>query len=1070
MKPFIYLLLLVHVTCFGQSPTFVLNQEGHVGRIQKILPTLDRKAFITFGSDKSIGFWDVREGRFLQKKWLDIGQGDNGRFIDVDRGTRTGLVALARINSEGRPVVNLIDLQSDRVVGTFEGFTYDLGFVRIDPQERFILTGAAGTGNSIAEPLRLWKIPALQAEAFKVNRWTAELSRHTAHDATLERDGNRLFMMTAYGEDIIVDIVHDPSALPDYTFRKRNPPTKHLGHMALARTSNRVLSVGHTGEVNFFDAVSGSTETILNVRKGWGTDTGDSTSQEVTVNPSGTFAVVAGNVHDRPNDFVEFFDLTQKKKVGSKSGWNQAIKFVSDSVFASETGNGFSLYNVFTMEQKLISRPRAMVQDAILFGPDHTVVFDSSRQSFNFDIQELKNVESIGTGYAGAKSNYHGQKLAIHPSTYTLTIDNVAHSFFPFGMSVNAFSFLNDGRVVAGRTGYRTYGYFLLSYNLNRRISKWELEPIDAFDGPLGSIISIAPSPNEESSLFAARDRLGAITLIDANGPSTPAYKNLLRYWPFVNLNLDVKKGTEAFASPKSGYQGSLKKGDKLIAINGVGVDNNVAIIRLLEASNAAAPVNLEVQRGGQKLQSVEKLNTVNWHQPLLSFVPLDNQEWLCWTPQGYYATSASGERWGGWVINKGVNHFSEFHPIYDFKKQFYKPDLLKLVAKHQSFEAAVRTYNETAVQPLSFTSGLNEKLPPTIGWVSPARDTTVSKSTVRFVAVVQSSSKLQSAKVLLNGRTILRRDQLTIRQERDAPEYTVSFDLDLVATENVINLFVENEFGTTISRERSLRMTATETGIEKYKPNLYFVGVGVSHHSIPAYSLSFADRDAISMSEVYQSQKGLLFKNVFTRTLTNENATRTNILEAFYWLEQNATQKDVVVIFIASHGINDKDKFYILPYDGDPDRIRITGVDWTNFGDVLGNLPSKVLLFVDACHSGKLGANLLAKRGNTDLVEAVRALATEENGVVIMAASTGKESSLESPEWQHGAFTLALIEGMGDGKADINGDHVINIREIDYYVAERVRELTNGRQHPTTQKPSVVSEFPLVMKREGDR
>jgi hypothetical protein len=42
-------------------------------------------------------------------------------------------------------------------------------------------------------------------------------------------------------------------------------------------------------------------------------------------------------------------------------------------------------------------------------------------------------------------------------------------------------------------------------------------------------------------------------------------------------------------------------------------------------------------------------------------------------------------------------------------------------------------------------------------------------------------------------------------------------------------------------------------------------------------------------------------------------------------------------VIFMASHGLNDKEKFYILPYDGDPERIRITGVDWSNFADVLG-------------------------------------------------------------------------------------------------------------------------------------
>ena len=287
---------------------------------------------------------------------------------------------------------------------------------------------------------------------------------------------------------------------------------------------------------------------------------------------------------------------------------------------------------------------------------------------------------------------------------------------------------------------------------------------------------------------------------------------------------------------------------------------------------------------------------------------------------------------------------------------------------------------------------------------------------------------------------------------------------MDLLNLENTVNIFIENEHGSTISEERILRSEKIQKGIERYKPNLYLLSIGVSQHSDPAYRLSFADKDALAIADLYLNQKGKLFKDVFDKTLTNEQATRNNILEAFYWLEKNATQKDVVLIFIASHGINEKDRFYILPYDGEPDRIRITGVDWLDFSDVLGNLPSKVLVFIDACHSGKLGANLLAERGRTDLLEAIRALATEENGVVIMAASTGKEYSFESPEWRHGAFTLALLDGLKDGEADLNKDGIINIREIDYFVAERVKELTKGKQHPTTQKPSVVAEFPLLL------
>ena len=73
------------------------------------------------------------------------------------------------------------------------------------------------------------------------------------------------------------------------------------------------------------------------------------------------------------------------------------------------------------------------------------------------------------------------------------------------------------------------------------------------------------------------------------------------------------------------------------------------------------------------------------------------------------------------------------------------------------------------------------------------------------------------------------------------------------------------------------------------------------------------------------------------------------------------------------------------------------------------------------------------------------------------------------------GAFTRALLEGFGQlepfGKtglpknADcINKDGVVYLNELDAYVAERVKELTNGAQHPTTQKPSSVRSFPIAV------
>ena len=76
--------------------------------------------------------------------------------------------------------------------------------------------------------------------------------------------------------------------------------------------------------------------------------------------------------------------------------------------------------------------------------------------------------------------------------------------------------------------------------------------------------------------------------------------------------------------------------------------------------------------------------------------------------------------------------------------------------------------------------------------------------------------------------------------------------------------------------------------------------------------------------------------------------------------------------------------------------------------------------------------------------------------------ASTGRGYSIEKSNWGHSAFTKALLEGLGEAKADYNGNHTISIKEIDLYVTDRVKELTKGRQKPTTIIPDSIPDFAL--------
>jgi len=95
-----------------------------------------------------------------------------------------------------------------------------------------------------------------------------------------------------------------------------------------------------------------------------------------------------------------------------------------------------------------------------------------------------------------------------------------------------------------------------------------------------------------------------------------------------------------------------------------------------------------------------------------------------------------------------------------------------------------------------------------------------------------------------------------------------------------------------------------------------------------------------------------------------------------------------------------------------------------------------------------------------------VMELSSAENGAVVFTSSTGKQDSQEKPEWNNGAFTKALVEGIEGKAAHYSGKGRITINMLDLYISERVKELTRGNQTPATAKPSTMPDFPIAVKR----
>src|SRR4029077_17154098 len=129
---------------------------------------------------------------------------------------------------------------------------------------------------------------------------------------------------------------------------------------------------------------------------------------------------------------------------------------------------------------------------------------------------------------------------------------------------------------------------------------------------------------------------------------------------------------------------------------------------------------------------------------------------------------------------------------------------------------------------------------------------------------------------------------------------------------------------------------------------------------------------------------------------------------------------------------------FYFLPVDVDLGELPFTGLSEGEFKPLVKAITGRVILYLDACHSGTLIEN--PGRGTDGLTDQLYVdLTSNEYGLVMMCSSRGLEKSLESPEHKSGYFTVALVEGL-EGRARKSENGAVYFKELDTYVTERVK------------------------------
>ena len=197
---------------------------------------------------------------------------------------------------------------------------------------------------------------------------------------------------------------------------------------------------------------------------------------------------------------------------------------------------------------------------------------------------------------------------------------------------------------------------------------------------------------------------------------------------------------------------------------------------------------------------------------------------------------------------------------------------------------------------------------------------------------------------------------------------------------------------------------------------------------------------------------KATLYADVSVQSLTDEGAERSEIIKAMEKMANNMRKsdsgEDVGVILFSGHGEMIEGQFYLVPYGFDSETqtdMETSSVSADEFARKVKTIAErgKLLLLLDACHSGAIGPGGIASNADTSVLRN----AVDSDNVSVLTSSTKDELSQELPAWRHGAFTQAFLDSL-EGAADPSGRGAISINKLADDMAEELANLTKGKQH----------------------
>src|SRR5271157_837303 len=455
----------------------------------------------------------------------------------------------------------------------------------------------------------------------------------------------------------------------------------------------------------------------------------------------------------------------------------------------------------------------------------------------------------------------------------------------------------------------------------------------------------------------------------------------------------------------------------------------------------------------------------------------------------GRWVATLVSFREGGWAVVDPESRYDASDPdnapglhfvagddvieLGQLKQRFYTPGLLARIWRGEKLPEIAGSLKDVKLVP-----GV-EVQPPAPGSV---------EATVRLT---NRSGGIGKVIVKVNGRELPTATR-GVTPDPNAKSAELKLNLEGATFsptgKNVIEVFADNGDGVIRSRGVTVAWQG-QAPTEAPPPKLFAIVVGASSYDNPSLNLRYSAKDAMDFGHALElAARGMLGKERANVTVLAsggaQEPTKENIRQAFDHVAKEAQGGDLLVVYLAGHGVaarNEQDQYYYLTrearsteIDRDPGLRAVSTISSAELKEWLSrtNMPLKQVVILDTCAAGAAFGDMvkLAEKRDlsTDQIRAIELL-KDSTGSWILMGSAADAVSYEANRYAQGLLTYALLEGMQGAALEEDRVEVSKLLGFAQRQVEDLAKGIGGIQRPVLSAPKGQT-FPIGLLREEDR